>query len=458
MRSRKVREGSVGLLILFGVGMLGFLIFWLRDIALGKKGYTIVAEFDNIAKLQIGGVVRYRGVQVGRVKAISPSTNGVEVELGITATDLVMPSEVIIEANQAGFIGEASIDIIPLKPVTSVANAPDPLDQDCNSDVILCDRDRLKGRIGVTFDELLRSTLQFSKSFGDPRFVAGLGQLMQNSTSAMAEIAQLSRQLNMLSVSIDKQLTPLSASATRSVTALEQAANRVNGTIGEFSATSTQIRNTVAQFSTITNQLQGTAKDVNALVVNLNQLVASNRSTLVGTLDNLNATSLELRGAVNNLKPALASVQTGLQQVERSEILGNLETISSNLAQVSLDATRASTNLRDFSNSTNLLQLQQTLDSARTTFQNVEKITSDLDRLTGDPNFLNNLRELIDTLNQLLSTTENLEEQTALAHNLAILTAAISPEIEAISPTPGDNPAASPLPSPNQKMPEGQTR
>jgi len=43
--------------------------------------------------------------------------------------------------------------------------------------------------------------------------------------------------------------------------------------------------------------------------------------------------------------------------------------------------------LRDVSNAlnnpTNLLVLQQTLDSARVTFQNTQKITSDLDELTG---------------------------------------------------------------------------
>jgi len=48
-----------------------------------------------------------------------------------------------------------------------------------------------------------------------------------------------------------------------------------------------------------------------------------------------------------------------------------------------------SANLRDISNAlnspTNLLVLQQTLDSARVTFQNAQKITSDLDELTGDP-------------------------------------------------------------------------
>jgi len=64
---------------------------------------------------------------------------------------------------------------------------------------------------------------------------------------------------------------------------------------------------------------------------------------------------------------------------------------------VSANAAQASANLRDISNAltgpTNLLVLQQTLDSARVTFQNAQKITSDLDELTGDPAFRENIRD-----------------------------------------------------------------
>ena len=99
-------------------------------------------------------------------------------------------------------------------------------------------------------------------------------------------------------------------------------------------------------------------------------------------------------------------------------MLANIEHVAANAAQLSTDAAQATANLRDLSNPTNLILLQQTLDSARATFENAEKITSDLDRLTGDPTFFNDLRQLIDSLNDLLSVTEQLEQQTAIAQNL----------------------------------------
>jgi phospholipid/cholesterol/gamma-HCH transport system substrate-binding protein len=55
--------------------------------------------------------------------------------------------------------------------------------------------------------------------------------------------------------------------------------------------------------------------------------------------------------------------------------------------------------------------LQQTVNSARSTLQNLEKITSDLDELTGDPQFRSSLRVIITALGQFLATTQQLEEQ-----------------------------------------------
>jgi len=63
-----------------------------------------------------------------------------------------------------------------------------------------------------------------------------------------------------------------------------------------------------------------------------------------------------------------------LNRVNQGELIQNLETLSANAAQVSICAMSLTPH-----NPTNLLVLQQTLDSARVTFQNTQKITSDLD-------------------------------------------------------------------------------
>ncbi len=436
---RMIREGSLGLLILLGLGLFGSFVLWLRGFSFGKQYYTVVISFRDIAKMQLGAPVRYRGVQVGVVSEINARSNHVDVTVQITPATLRIPRQVRIEVNQAGFIGETSIDIFPFQDISRAAQNTNPLDKNCKSELIICDRDRLQGEIGVTFDELLRSSLGLSKLFSNPQFLGNLTQLIQNTTVVTAEVTALSRDLQQLTQLTEKELGRVSTTAVQSANTISQAVSQISGTVNElgttakqvtasinqFGSTASQIGNTIDQFGNTANQigntinqLQTTANELNSLVRSVNGLVVANRSTLVQTLDNLSRTSEDLRVAVNRLEPAIAQVETGLNQAQIPQLLSNLQQISANAVQVSTDAAQATANLRDLSNPTNLILLQQTLDSARATFENAEKITSDLDRLTGDPTFFQDLRQLIDSLNNLLSVTEQLEQQTASAQNL----------------------------------------
>lgn len=113
MRSRTVREGSVGLLLLAGLGLFLGLILWLRGVSLGRRSYKVVVEFANVGGMQTGAVVRYRGVKVGNISAIRPKANRVEAEIEIIPATLIMPRDVLIQANQLGLLSDVSIDITP---------------------------------------------------------------------------------------------------------------------------------------------------------------------------------------------------------------------------------------------------------------------------------------------------------------------------------------------------------
>lgn len=369
MRARTIREGSVGLLILVGLFLFGGLILWLRGLNPGNRTFKVFIEFADVGGMQEGAIVRYRGVTVGRITGIRPGPNGVEVEAQISPANLIIPRDVIVEANQSGLIGESYVEIRPRENLTEQQVSATPLDKDCNDNLIVCDRSRLQGSIGASPDQLVRYSIRFAETYSDPQFFAKLNKIADNTAEATAEVTKLTREFS--------QLTRLARQE-----------------IGSLSATT----NSVAQAA---NQVGLTAAQVNSLL-------AANRTTLVATLENLNQTSAALRTNVNRLSPVLT-------QVEQGEFLRNLEALSANAAQ-------ASANLRDVSialnNPTNLVVLQQTLDSARTTFQNAQKITADLDELTGDPAFRNNLRNLINGLSGLVSSTQQLQQQTQLAQTL----------------------------------------
>ncbi len=363
MRSRTVREGSVGLLILLGLGALGGILLWLRGLSPGNRSYSVVVDFPSAVGMQTGSSVRYRGVVVGRVQRIRPADQFAEVEMQISPGTLKIPRDSLIQSNQAGLIGETAVDIMPITELTAEV-AANPFSADCQSSAIICDGDRLRGEVGVTFDALISSTIRLSNQLADPILFGNIQSLTRNSSRAAAGVATLTGEVTTLTKSVQQELRVLSGSANVTTTAVGRAADEIGLTAAQ-----------------------------------VNGLLTSNRSAINSTLINVNEASNQLRLVTARLSPL----------VEEGEFVQNLQALSTNAA-------RASATFRTLTDSLgspeNALVLQQTLDSARATFQNAEKITSDLDELTGDPAVRSNIRDLLRGLDNLLSSTQQLQQQT----------------------------------------------
>jgi len=405
MRSRTIREGSVGLLILVGLAVLVGLVVWIRGLRFGDRSYSFVVNFPNVAGMKEGATVRYRGVDVGNITDIQAATNGVDVTIEIESADLVIPEDVAIEANQSGLIGETSVDITPLREVSSTIQSMNPLEAECNSEVIICDDERVRGEIGVSFIELLRNTERLTTIYTDPQFFNNINSLAQNASLAASGIAQLAGELSLLSRSVRQEVGGFSQASDAITTAATQTTQRIGDTAEQYSQTAVQL---------------------NRLIASTNDLVTRNRAVLVGTLTSVGQTSDQLRVLLRDLRPTLENVNTTISlvnsQVEKADvdtIIGNVETASANLATLSANAAEVSADLRDISNAldspSNAMVLQQLLDSARVTFENTQKITSDLEDLTGDPEFRQNFKELVNGLSELVSSTEQLEQQIQVA-------------------------------------------
>lgn len=387
MRSRAVREGSVGLLLLLGAGIFIVIFLWIRGLTIGERNYSFTVEFPRVNGLLEGAAVRYRGVTVGRIASIRPRVNGVEVTVEVSPANVVIARNALIEANQSGFLGEVSVDITPQKEVPAERVTARALDPKCDRALIVCNGSRLTGEIGVSTDELIRFTTRFASVYSNEELYNNINTAIENTSIVAADVSRLTRELTTLTKSTRQQLNQLSITADR-ITAT------TNKTASQFGNTAEQVRLTAAQ--------------ANALITNLNRLVTENRTSLVGALDNLTQTSKQLRSSVETLTPTVNRVTQG-------QFVENLETLTANAAE-------ASTNLRDASKAlnspSNVLALQQTLDSARVTFQNAQKITSDLDEITGDPSFRDSIRQLIEGLSGLVSSTQQIEQQVQVANTL----------------------------------------
>ena len=251
----------------------------------------------------------------------------------------------------------------------------------------------MRGISGASYESLVLSVEELVTLLSEPELIEDIKTIVDNTTELTASAAQLTTELTALTQEVQREITPLTASAKNATDAVGLAAQ----------------------------ELQLTATEVNKLLL-------SNQVGLVSILDNITVSSDRLRGIMDTLTPV----------VTEGEFVQNLELLSANAAE-------ASTDLREIvealNTSTNIVMLQQTLESARDVFQSAQKIMSDVDELTGDPAFRDSVRDLINGLSGLVSSTEDLQQQTQIAQ---ILTPTESGSPVTVSLTPSSSLEAPP--------------
>jgi phospholipid/cholesterol/gamma-HCH transport system substrate-binding protein len=383
MRSRVVREGSVGLLILLGLGFTVGIAAWLRGVSFGGN-YSLAVELADAVGLNVGSPVKYRGVKVGRVNSLTPSINGVTAQVDISPPSLVIPRGSSVSVTQSGFIGQVELSIQPQKAIsTPIAANLSPYRPNCNESVILCDGDRLSGSVGANFDELIQSTTKLANLLSE-------NELIDNANSTLKAFTATSKNISVLTRTTNRTLKDVSL-ATNEFANLSQDTRQQ---IKQFGPVSDSVTQAASRIGT-------TANDISSAATQVTSLVQVNRGSLSSTLGNLQEASQDLKVAVRDLSPIIS-------RIEKGKLLDNLETLAENGA-------KASANLKNLTATVNnpatILGLAQTLDSARVTFQNTQKITTDLEQVTGNPKFRQNLIRLINGLSKLVSSSQTLDRQ-----------------------------------------------
>lgn len=404
LRMRTLQEGSVGLFALSGLILFGGLVIWLRGGILGQKSYQIQATFKDVSSLQIGAPVRYRGVAVGKIAGLQPGSNGVKVLLEFSSTDLRIPRKSKIQINRYGLIGEASVDITPSRNLSEQALAIDPTSAECpDKNLIICDSDEITGETG---SQLLEALTKLSNAYSDSEFVKNLSDAFASISVAGSKVAKLTDEVSLFS-----------KTARQEVGGTSKAIGSINQAAQDASQLMRNVNTVVAENRDDLNRVINNTAN---LVTNLDGLVAENRGNVINTLNSLEKTSNQVRTVAISLGKTVNQVNQGLDSIDTQQIAGDLESLMANAAEMS-------ENLRDVSKSISdpqiILTVQKTLDSARVTFENAQKITSDVEELTGDPTFRNNVRKLINGLSNLVSFTNQFEQQLYTAQLMESVTA-----------------------------------
>lgn len=415
LRSRLVREGSVGLFLLLGLIAFGGIVFFLKGYKFQNNNYQLKLQFPNAGGLREGGRVFFRGVGVGRIVQIRPGSNGVEILTEIDG-QLRIPSNVRVSTSRSGLLGDVSVNIIPKSDLTDEAKKTNPLSEDCSTqNLILCNQESINAKASP---DLVETLSLLADRFNDDDLFDNINNTIVSINTVGEKVSKLTDNMSSLTTQVKQDLSKLSTAGER----VGNTADAVANTAETFTRTANV---TTEQVKRLADDYSGLSTQISSLTDNVNTLITKNSSSLSTAIANLSQTAQEVSQVAKNTDQLV----TRVNQTDVEKISKNFETSSQNLTEISKNLLAIS---EELNNPTNLVTLQQTLDSARVTFANTAKITSELEEFTGDPEFRRNLRKLVNGLSNLVSYTDLLEKQVELA---TLLEEAQKVSLENSSPT-----------------------
>lgn len=369
MQTKLMRDGFLGLFILAAFSVTGISILWIRGKEFGKGSFQFVVKFPLADGLSEGAPVRYRGVQVGKVRELSPNPNNVEITVSIYDSTLIIPKNSSIQTLESGILGNTIVQIVPQGKM-SEEEGLNPIGEDCDNSKIICNGTTVDGTPGPSFTALLQESSSLLRKVNDEKILENLSATLQSTTDAA------------------RSVETLSGKATGVIEMVQNPIKKIGETLDSFGKTSASISDAAKQFSTV-------AQNADALILDNKQRIAS-------TLDSISNTANETQKLIAGARPL----------VEDKKFIANLQVLSENAA-------KTAENFRKLSETANdpnaIVSLRETLDAARSTFANTQKITTDLEELTGDPKFRSDLRRLVTGLSGLVSSGNDLVNPAKVA-------------------------------------------
>lgn len=179
-------EAKVGLVTLVGVLVFTYVVITLAHAEIfGKPGFVVRTEFADGNGLQEGNSVRFVGVHVGKVQKVTPSRNGVNVEMKIDkGTEIPIDSKVAITTD--GLLGEKIVNIMPGKDESHILQEGDTLkgSQSKTMDDMMDNASRLMGSANQMIESI-------NAVIGNPQTQEAMRGSMQNMEAITAQVSAM---------------------------------------------------------------------------------------------------------------------------------------------------------------------------------------------------------------------------------------------------------------------------
>ncbi len=251
-------EAKVGAFTLLGIILMAFIVVHLSGFSFGgDKDYKLQVLFSQVNGLKQGAVVRYAGVDVGKVTELRPTDGGVTVTLKVK-DEIKVPRESVFTITGDGLMGEKFINIIPteedmgeyLKPGDVVTGTPER------------GMEAMANTANATMEEMQALVRSMNRIMGN-RDVQD--SLIQTATNLRDITSALSR----MAVSNESDLRVMVHNLSRMSQSLMEAADSVNRMVDTFSGdgeTAENLRFAIANLSSTSQRIDNMASNLEGVV------------------------------------------------------------------------------------------------------------------------------------------------------------------------------------------------
>lgn len=297
-------EAKVGAITLAGLVLLAGMIMYLTGVSFGEKGYPVHAVFSQVNGLKPGNLVRYAGVEIGRVADVRVLPEGVKAEIMLNP-GVKVPVGSKFTIGSDGLLGEKFINIVPSREVTGFL-APNAQ--------VLGDNPQGLDELVVSANEVLAEVktlvAALNDVIGDEKVRAALKETAFNTRDVTANLEKLTATLASMADANQDEVNVIVSNLKDMSISLNSTAARVDKMMADVDnngQTAADLRETIAALRQTTSRVEKMAAALEEVVTDPD--TAKNLKETLKNASEASAKANKMLTKVSDIK-SQASVET----------------------------------------------------------------------------------------------------------------------------------------------------
>jgi phospholipid/cholesterol/gamma-HCH transport system substrate-binding protein len=303
------KEARVGIFVLLGLLILTFFTFRVSKYGgVGKKGYTVTADFTTAAGLEPKSDVKMAGVPIGKVEEIKLN-DGIGARLVMRINDGVrIPRDSMASIQSQGMLGEKYVEIFPgqakdqyLAPGGTLAKTQSPQNLD-----------ELVRKVSAIGDDIKRFTDSLAGTFGTPEGKQALNDILTNiretSVALRTIVSGNQDRLNAIVANVEKVSADL-----KDVTAANK--DNLRETIANLRAFSETLKEQTPEIARKINEaadkMGRMADKAGTMADNANLILVDNREGIRDSIASFKSASAKLDNTLASAGAVMAKIERG---------------------------------------------------------------------------------------------------------------------------------------------------